>query len=167
MSGTRLVRLKPYDIEEGNVRQRYSVNLGGKDAAMFKHGNWYKVSEKMADYLAGIYQKKKKNSGKAFDICKDEAAAQEFLRLEREAAERGKRPEDAINMARDLTTADMPRPLPVAAADRASGKPQEPPEGDEEPEPPPAKKTAPKARKKPSKPKKKKVAKKKKTTRRK
>jgi hypothetical protein len=115
------------------------VNLAGVESAYFDHGKWYKVSIKMADYLATIHQKPKQTkTPKAFDVCMDEAEAEDLIRREREEKERGKRPEDAIHAARDLTLEDLPQPHPVSPARRPQPRPE--PEEESGATPPPSKK---------------------------
>jgi len=157
-SETRHVRLKPYDPRAGYVLKAYAVNVGRKLPARFDAGKWYEVPKVMADYLSTVRERENKpHSPLAFDVCKDAKDAKALLRREELERQRGKKPEDAVDMATALTTGDLAPPKPAALA----GKPEidltDPDldadvEEDEDPEPePPRRKRKPKAKPKASK----------------
>ncbi len=110
MGETRLIRLHSRDPAKGHLMQTYGLNLG-KTSAKFVAGTWYTVSSDIADYLAGIHARPDARSGPmAFDVCATEAEAMLLVKREREEAERGQKPEDAVAMAHDFSTLDLPKP---------------------------------------------------------
>lgn len=147
---TRHVRLKAYDPRAGFVLKGYAVNVGRKLPARFDAGKWYEVPAVMAKYLATIRERPGvATSPLAFDVCKDAAEARELVRREEAEKARGKKPEDAVNLAADLTTGDLSDPKPAAIIDQpdpgvdltSPDLDTEEDEEEEEPEPPPPRAT--------------------------
>lgn len=136
--GMKLVRLKPYNPRAGFVQKEILIRGG----AHFEAGKWYRVTADMAAYLK-TYRARPGTSTSplSFDVCDNEADAKEFVRREEEEKRRGKRPEDAVDMARAFTTTDLPSPVSVSPDKvEATGPAQAPePEDEEEEESPPPK----------------------------
>jgi hypothetical protein len=107
-----LVRLNPRNPRAGNVLGTYSMFSGGRTSIRFTAGVWYSVSQEMATYLSKVRQRHgDPGSQLAFTVCATEADAQALVKRELEEEQRGKRPEDAIAMAQDFSTAQMPQPV--------------------------------------------------------
>lgn len=121
----KLVRLNPRDPARGNTLGSYSIPTG-KRSVKFNSGVWYQVDDTMAEYLAKVKQNQSiPHSPLAFSVCATEADATALVKREREESERGKRPEDAIAMAQDFTTAALPKPVASLSPDAARAAEEE------------------------------------------
>lgn len=102
----KLVRLKPYDPKKGHVLQRYTAF----SIRFEERRGWYKVSDEIARYLAGVHQTPgDEDSQLAFDVCSEDEAQRiestEKKKIEERA--RASEPHVAEIAARDLTSTDV------------------------------------------------------------
>ena len=113
----KMVRIKPYDPQMGQVVRRYTVSAW--ETRFEEYRGWYLVPDEWADYLATLHQQANNaKSPKLFDVCT--VAQAKGIEAEEKAVERVRAETDApiaVGGAQDalagaLTSADLPKMSP-------------------------------------------------------